>query len=181
MSECGQNWKIKNYNHTNHQIVTDVMYGSKGICVWIYRAENHIQDHIGHNMTKCATECCFGSPDWIWCICYKEGFWRPVCDLDMLSQPAGRGIPSTRQRRILPSYFISSVIMVIRLKISKIPLRQSLAVFMNYLLHHHRLVLYSCVHICLFTLKGQLHCVGLSPDLGGSPLAAQTDPCPQNP
>ena len=25
----------------------------------------------------------------------KEGFWRPVCDEGILSQPAGGGIPST--------------------------------------------------------------------------------------
>ena len=37
---------------------------------------------------------------------YRAGFWRPMCNLGILSQPSGRGIPLMLQRQKLPYLLI---------------------------------------------------------------------------
>ena len=50
-------------------------------------------------MTKYGTKYCFGSHDWN--CTPREVFREPMCDIDILSQPAGKGIPSMLQCRVL--------------------------------------------------------------------------------
>ena len=67
--------------------------------------DSKIKSH-GHNMTKDGTKYYFGSHDWIWSDAhYIGGLWRPMCDLGILSQPAGKGIPLTLQCWLLSVFY----------------------------------------------------------------------------
>ena len=87
-----------------------------------------------------------------------NSFWRPICDLGILSQTAGGGIPSTLQHRILSSFIFILPLMYLD-KDTKFTFRELYVMNIQLIIKAHPFVrgAWNFKHFCNWTWSSDYH------------------------